>query len=190
MINNKYIGIIGSRKLPPFYKNKIKEVIRQLLNKGYGIASGGAVGADSYALEALLELGVAKRGIIFSAWQTLDQFPFSVKDQISQFISLDGRIVWGTVPPLAPQCTVVSGLLSRNVQLVSGAAGLVAFLHGESRGTGFTIKQGIKRAVPVVAFVSGVSSTFPQLEAGVWQPLNTKGCWQNGFRFRALEKQK
>jgi hypothetical protein len=138
---NKLVGVIGSRKLPAICKGKVKEVVSRLLDKGYDIASGGAIGADQYALEALLELGAAKRGVIFAAWENVEQFPADTREQVKEFVRLGGRIVWGNVPHAAPRPAVVAGLLGRNVRLVSGASGLVAFPYGESRGTRFTIRK-------------------------------------------------
>ena len=63
---HKFIGVIGSRTLPEEYREKARGMVRYLLDKGYGIASGGAVGADAYALDALLELGQAHRGVILA----------------------------------------------------------------------------------------------------------------------------
>jgi len=154
---NKYIGVIGSRKLPLIYKEKVKKVVRQLLDKGFGIASGGAVGADEYALDALLELNACHRGVIFSAWRDVSQFPVSVREKIKKFLSLGGEVVWGSIPPSASRSVVVAGLLSRNIRLVLGAAGIVAFPYGESRGTYYTVRNAEKRNIPVFIFFKNLS---------------------------------
>ena len=183
MSERKYIAVIGSRQLPAIYKIKIKQVIKCLLDKGYNIASGGAIGADNYALGSLLELGAAPRGVIFSAWQHFSQFPSSVISSVKGFSHLGGQVVWGDVPLCAERNQVVSGLLSRNIRLVSHAAGLVAFISSGSRGTIFTIKQAIQRKVPVVIFVCDSCGHLPKIETGSWQLLKTGGCWENGFKF-------
>lgn len=162
----KYIGVIGSRQLPAIYKSKVKEVIRQLLDKGYDIASGGAVGADNFALEAILELDSAPRGIIFSPWRYPDQFPIPVRENIRKFITEGGKVVWGDTPPHPPtpfglrrtgahRPVIVAGLLGRNLRLLSGAVGLVAFPFGESRGTFFTVHKARKKGIPVFIFNFG-----------------------------------
>jgi len=183
MTNQKYIGLIGSRQLPAIYKIRIKQVIKCLLDKGYGIASGGAMGADNYVLESLLELDAAQRGIIFSAWQDYSQFPQSVIKSAKKFSALGGKIIWGDTQPFAPYKTVAVGLRSRNVRLVSRVAGLVAFIAGNSRGTIFTITQAIQRNVPVVVFCCDSYGRFPIIETGSWQPLKEKSCWENSFKF-------
>lgn len=145
----KYFGVIGSRQLPTIYKPKIKEAVRQLLDKGYDIASGGAVGADNYVLESLIELDACHRGIIFSAWRCLDQFPIPVKENVKRFIAQGGQVAWGDVPRYADRQMVVAGLLARNLRLVHGTVGLVAFPFGESRGTFFTVQNAHKKGIPV-----------------------------------------
>jgi len=185
MQNKKYIGIIGSRTLPQIHKNQVKGITKYLINKGYGIASGGAIGADLYALESLLELNAIERGIIFSPWKYLSQFPQGTQPQIKKFFSLGGKIVLGNVSPYDCRNAIVAGLLSRNVRLVSNVTGIVAFLHGESRGTIFTIKRAISQNIPVVVF-SCDNRTLPNIDGGSWKRLNTKGCWLNSFTFLKL----
>ena len=148
----RYIGVIGSRNLPITYKPKVKEAVKQLLEKGYAIASGGAIGADNYALESLLELGAANRGIIFSPWQFTSQFPLAVRENIKTFMRDGGKVIWGNTPPHAPYPAVASGLLSRNLRLVAGAAGLVAFPFGDSRGTSFSVRHAQQKNIPIRFF--------------------------------------
>lgn len=152
---NKYIGVVGSRQLPAIYKDKVKEAVKQLLDKGYDIASGGAVGADNFALEAILELDSAPRGIIFSPWQHIAQFPIPVRENIKRFVAEGGKVIWGDTPRYADRKAVVAGLLGRNVRLVSGAVGLIAFPFGDSRGTAFTLRQAQNKNIPVSIFQTG-----------------------------------
>lgn len=144
-----YVGVIGSRNLPATYKESVKQIVELLLQKGYAIASGGAIGADNFALESLLELDAAHRGIIFSPWQEIGQFPIPVRENVKRFIAQGGQVVWGDTPRYADRQAVVAGLLSRNVRLVSGAVGLIAFPFGPSRGTAFTLRQARSKNIPV-----------------------------------------
>ena len=137
----KLIGIIGSRTLPEEYKGKVKDMVKYLLGKGYDIASGGAIGADAYALDALLELGQAHRGVIFSPWKHVIQFPETVQPMIQKFLAEGGRVEWGEVPCEAGRNAVVAGLLHRNIRLTQAVYGLVAYLCGPSRGTNFTLRR-------------------------------------------------
>ncbi|MBU0579722.1 MAG: DNA-processing protein DprA [Candidatus Omnitrophica bacterium] len=60
------VGIVGSRTLPDSYRDQIREVVSYLLEHSYHIHSGGAVGADQFALEAVISLGGFRHSAIFS----------------------------------------------------------------------------------------------------------------------------
>jgi len=157
-----YIGVIGSRELPLSWKEKVQEVVRNLLAQGYGIASGGAMGADSFALEEVIRSGKSFRGIVFSAWDGISGFPYEVRDQIKEFARKGGRIDWGTVYQGAPRKDVVAGLFARNRKLAENITGLVAFAHGEAhlrqgfggqaRGTMYTVREAMRRGKPAYVF--------------------------------------
>ena len=157
----RFVGVVGSRSLPPSFAPLVSRVVSCLLFRGYGIASGGAVGADSFALSALLQQGAASSGVVFSAWQSASGFPASVRPQVSQFLSSGGQVVWGPASPGAPRQQVVSALLGRNQRLVSASCSLAAFLHGSSRGSLFTVRQAVSRGVPVVVFLCGGGASLP-----------------------------
>ena len=72
---SRLAGVIGSRSLPASFSPLVSRVVSLLLSRGYGIASGGALGADSFALSALLQQGAASRGTIHSAWASASGFP-------------------------------------------------------------------------------------------------------------------
>ena len=64
----KYISIVGAIKLPENFRFHVREVVSYLLGKECYINSGGAIGADSYAIAALLRYGKAYRGVIYTEW--------------------------------------------------------------------------------------------------------------------------
>jgi len=148
----KHIGIIGSRKLPDNFCSHVGEVISCLLAKGCYVNSGGAIGADSYVISALLRMGKSYRGVIYSAWSYFSGFPYSARKDIGEFAKKGGRIDWGTVLPDPTRQEVVAGLLGRNRRLVENSDALIAYLYGESRGTMYTIKEAIKKGIPIVVF--------------------------------------
>ena len=159
----KYIGIVGSRKLPENFRFHVREVVSYLLAKDCYINSGGAIGADSHAIAALLRTGKAYRGIIYSAWSYFSGFPYSVRREIGEFVKRGGRIDWGVVQPDATRQEVIAGLLERNRRLVKNSDALIAYLYGESRGTIYTIKQATKKNFPIVVFIcDSISSQLYQ----------------------------
>ena len=157
---SRLAGVIGSRSLPASFAPLVSHVVSLLLSRGYGIASGGAVGADSFALEAVIQQGASARGVIYSAWASAFGFPSSVQPQVSRFLSSGGQVVWGSCPVGAPRQEAVSALLGRNRRLVSASTVIVAFLHGFSRGSLYTVRQAIEQGVPVIVFLCGGSASL------------------------------
>jgi predicted Rossmann fold nucleotide-binding protein DprA/Smf involved in DNA uptake len=155
------VGIVGSRSLPASFAPLIFSVVCSYLARGFVVVSGGALGADALALSAVVQQGASSRGVIFSAWQSLPGFPVSVRPQLQQFMASGGRVVWGSSAPGASRSVVVSALLSRNRRLVSASSVIVAFMHGASRGTLYTIRQAVSRGVPVVVFLCGGGASVP-----------------------------
>jgi len=157
----RLVGVVGSRSLPVSFAPLVSSVVSLLLGQGFGIASGGASGADALSLSALVQQGTASRGVVFSAWPSVSGFPVSVRPLVSQFLSSGGRVVWGSVSPGSSRQAVCSALFSRSRQLVSSSVGLVAFLHGPSRGTLFTVRQAVARGIPVIVFLCGGGASLP-----------------------------
>ena len=158
---SRFVGVVGSRSLPVPFSPLVSSVVSLFLARGFRVASGGALGADSFALSALLQQGAASSGVVFSAWSSASGFPVSVRPQVSLFLSLGGQVVWGPASPCAPRQQAVSALLGRNRRLASACSVLVAFLHGSSRGSLFTVRQAVGRGVPVVVFLCGGGASLP-----------------------------
>jgi len=157
----RLVGVVGSRSLPASFSPLVSSVVSLFLARGFGVASGGASGADSFALSALLRQGASASGIVFSAWSSASGFPVSVRPQVSQFLSAGGQVVWGSGSLGGSRGAVVSALLGRNQRLVSACSVLVAFLFGSSRGSLFTVRQAVSRGVPVVVFLCGGGAVLP-----------------------------
>jgi len=154
-------GVVGSRSLPVSFVPLVSTVVSGYLSRGYRVASGGAVGADSFALSALLQLGFASSGVIYSAWQSATGFPVSVQPQVSQFLASGGQVVWGSGSVGAPRQQIVSALLGRNRRLVCASSVLVAFLYGQSRGSLYTVRQAVSQGIPVIVFICGGGASLP-----------------------------
>jgi len=118
------------------------------------------MGADSYVVSALLRMGKSYRGVVYSAWSYFSGFPYSVRSNIGEFVKKGGRIDWGMVQKDATRQEVIAGLLGRNRKLAENSDALVAYLYGESRGTMYTIKQAVKKNIPVTVFVCDEGNHF------------------------------
>jgi predicted Rossmann fold nucleotide-binding protein DprA/Smf involved in DNA uptake len=158
---SRLAGVIGSRSLPASFAPLVSHVVSLLLSRGYSIASGGAVGADSFALEAVIQQGASSRGIIHSAWVSASGFPVPVQPQVFRFLASGGQVVWGSCPVDASRQEAVSALLGRNRRLVSASSVIVAFLHGSSRGSLYTVRQAVAQGIPVIVFLCGSGASLP-----------------------------
>jgi hypothetical protein len=127
------------------------------------VAHGGALGADHYVLKALLAHSGVSRSVLYSAWQSQASFPKVVQPDIAQFVELGGRVLWGGGNSGMPYPAVAAALLARNVRLVSQCHGLVAFLHGKSKGTLSTVAQAQRRKLPIILFPLSDHIDLPQL---------------------------
>ncbi len=171
------VGIIGSRALPEKYKNKVQEVVKYLVQKGYRINTGGAMGTDQYVLEALISLGLVSKGTIFSAWDSVLGFPKPVQKYVEHFISHGGHMHWGSAPAHCSNSLAVDALLERNRKLVEASSGLVAFMYGESKGTIYTIKKACKKGIKVIVFRFGDMTFIPIVGSGRWPKMNCSEPW-------------
>jgi len=158
---SRFVGMVGSRSLPASFAPLVSSVVSLFLARGFRVASGGALGADSFALSALLQQGAAASGVVFSAWSSASGFPASVRPQVSRFLFSGGQVVWGPASPGAPRQQAVSALLGRNRRLVAACSVLVAFLFGPSRGSLFSVRQAVTRGVPVVVILCGGGASLP-----------------------------
>ena len=158
---SRLAGFVGSRSLPASFSPLVSSLVSAFRARGFLVASGGAVGADQFALSALVEQGGSASGIVFSAWVSSSGFPASVRPLFSRFLASGGQVVWGSGSVGASRSSVVSALLSRNERLVAACSVLVAFLHGSSRGTLFTVRQAVRRGIPVYVFLCGGGASLP-----------------------------
>src|SRR5262245_52013609 len=67
MVTRGIVAIVGARALPETWAEPVGAAVRHFLARGWGIASGGAVGADQYALAAVVAAGApaCRRSVVF-----------------------------------------------------------------------------------------------------------------------------
>jgi len=171
--------------LPSQFSEQVSQVVSYLLERGYRIHSGGALGADQFALQSVISQGACSQAAIFSAWSSASGFPQRVQPSIQHLLSHGGSVVWGVVAPRSSRQAVTVGLISRNIRLVRSSLGVVAFLYGESRGTSRTIRAAISSGRRVVVFLCGGGASLPEVPSGRWVELHCSGqCWSGAFLYR------
>lgn len=180
----KTVGIVGARSLPEKYKNKVQEVVKYLVEKGYRINTGGAMGTDQFVLEILISLGQVNKGKIFSAWNSISGFPKPVQKFVDYFLSHNEQIHWGEVSSPCSNSVAVAALLGRNKKLVEASSGLIAFMYGESKGTIYTIKEACKKGIRVVVFRYGDKTFIPIVGSGRWSKMNCSEPWNGAFIYQ------
>jgi len=155
-----FVAVAGARVLPEAVAPQVSAVVGFLIGRGWGIGSGGARGADAFALGAVVAAGSAAcaRSVVF--------LPGAVpaRDPVLQaFVADGGRVVPG-----------VGGgrlaLLARSRRLAREAAGVVAFLWGPSRGSGFTVREAVRAGKPAAIVLAGGGAVLPVFTGGRWVP--------------------
>ena len=150
---SSYTAVVGSRQLPPCAAEAVKVLVAGILqNPGAGIVSGGAMGADHFAIRALLELGECPRGLIVTPWRGFEGFPSSIRKDIQRFAAQGGQIEWGLVPTLTNRAQVIAGLFGRNSRLIRRAGAVAAIPHGTCNGTAYTIRRAQEHGIPVTIY--------------------------------------
>ncbi len=176
----RIVGVIGSRSLPLRYAEHVGAVVEDLLGRKNQIASGGAVGADEYCLAYLVHIGEADKATVYSPWSTYEGFPVKVRVLSRQFKEYGGSIVWGSLRGQEEYAIVRAGLLQRNLRLIDAVTGIVAFLHGDSHGTLFTLRKALNAHLPVVIFC--IDRRLPEFANIKWKPLICGGCWDGAYK--------
>ncbi|MBI4611394.1 MAG: DNA-processing protein DprA [Candidatus Rokubacteria bacterium] len=160
MAADRFVAVVGARALPEAWASQVAEVVRFFLGRGWGIGSGGARGADEYALRAVLAAGrkACARSVVFLPG-SLAEAPSGL---VRVFVRRGGRVVEGSGSGRA-------ALLSRSRRLARESAGVVAFLWGPSRGSVFTAREAARAGKPVAVVLAGGGAEPPRFSGGRWE---------------------
>jgi predicted Rossmann fold nucleotide-binding protein DprA/Smf involved in DNA uptake len=178
---SSYIAVVGSRSLPGSWSSRVDSVVGSLLGRGLFVGSGGALGADLFALCSLVRRGrAACTGSVVFLPGPLGSAPSHCVQPLSRFVRLGGRVVVGPAPAHATKAEFVSALFARSRSLVSGSSGVVAFITGRSTGSWFSVHAAVALGLPAVVFPVEGPRSLRLLGAGRWVPLR---CWAGAFRW-------
>ncbi len=159
-VGHGFVAVVGARVLPEACASPVSAVVGFLLGRGWGIGSGGARGADAYALGAVVVAGhvACARSAVFLPGAILAQDP-----ALQAFVGRGGRVVPGAGGGRL-------ALLARSRRLAREAAGVVAFLWGPSRGSVFTVREAIRAGKPAAVVLAGGGAVLPAFTGGRWAP--------------------
>jgi predicted Rossmann fold nucleotide-binding protein DprA/Smf involved in DNA uptake len=178
----KLVAVVGSRRLPVSWAGQVSQVVKDLVRRGNRIGSGGALGADLFALQALVRLGreACDGSRVFLPGSVM-QASSSCRELLLRFEAAGGSIVPGTVAGQATtRSAYIGALFSRSVELVKASSGVVAFVSGDSKGTWFTCEQAARLGKQVVVFSADGPRTLHSLGCGRWVPVHS---WEVAWRW-------
>ncbi|MBW1928866.1 MAG: DNA-processing protein DprA [Deltaproteobacteria bacterium] len=176
-----YVAVVGSRSLPLSWRSRVSAVVSSLLARGLSVGSGGALGADLFALRAVVLSGAsACSGSVVFLPGPVESSPRSCRSWLASFRRLGGRVVPGPACPGARRREFVSALFARSRRLVRGSRGVVAFVSGRSAGSWFTCQFAASLGLPVVVFPVEGPGALRSLGSGGWVRLR---CWSGAFRW-------
>jgi len=163
MVAHRFVAVVGARVLPEAGAPQVAEVVRFFLERGWGVGSGGARGADQFTLEAVVAGGRAgcARSVVFFPGPV----PAAPGSALGVFAALGGRVVPGAGAGRA-------ALLGRSARLARASSGVVAFLWGPSRGSVFTVREAIHAGKPAAVVLAGGGAELPRFVGGCWAPCS------------------
>jgi len=177
----KLVAVVGSRKLPASWTGKVSKVVTDLVRRGNRIGSGGALGADLFALQAVVRLGreACEGSQVFLPGSVM-QASRVCRELLIRFEAAGGSIVPGTVAGRGTsRSDYICALFERSVELVRASSGVVAFIAGESKGTWFTCEQAARLGKQVVVFSADGPHSIHSLGCGRWAPvMSWEGAWR------------
>src|SRR5437867_5850897 len=86
---DRVVAVVGARALPEACAGEVAAVVRHFLGRGWGIGSGGAWGADAYALRAVVAAGApaCRRSVVYLP----GSMPASSDGALGAFVARGGR---------------------------------------------------------------------------------------------------
>jgi len=166
MAAHRFVAVVGSRELPSLWASHVAAVVGFFVGRGWGIGSGGARGADQFALQAVVAAGAeaCRRSVVFRSG-ACSVTPGGV---LGAFVARGGRVVPGSWAGRA-------ALLGRSRRLAQASAGVVAFLWGPSRGSVFTVRCAVRAGKPAAVVLAGGGAALPSFSGGRWAACSLGG---------------
>jgi predicted Rossmann fold nucleotide-binding protein DprA/Smf involved in DNA uptake len=177
-MSGRLVAVVGSRALPASWAGRASQVVKDLARRGRLVGSGGALGADLFALQAVLQLGAVEGSQVFLPG-SVSQAPAASARLLHAFVSQGGEVVSGPAVPGCSRHDYVAALFNRSQALVRASVGVVAFVVGQSPGTWFTCQCAARLGRSVVVFPVEGPRALRSLGCGSWQPLSIwSGAWR------------
>jgi hypothetical protein len=185
------VAVAGSRSLGASFAPLVGAVVRSVVRSGRSVSIGCCVGADAFALSALVPLvrvfpPPAPRPVCFAAFGRggVGSCSLSAVSAVSAFAAAGGSVQWWAGGD--PSVALPVRLSSRTNAVIASASvsAVVFFSSPSSAGSLLACRLAVGRGLPVFAFACGFCpSLLPSLGAGSWVAVNSSGVWSSGFRW-------
>lgn len=163
----KWYGISGSwRKTNSQVENDVRRVVKEIIEKGNGIVTGGALNVDFFATDEALKVDPSAKHIKVLLPTTLQKYATHYRKRagegvitveqaeklIEQLTKLQSINVNSVIENRGTDSVEQVAYYERNSQVVNNSNELFAFQVNQSAGTQNTIEKAKKKNVPVHIF--------------------------------------
>jgi len=152
--------ISGSRETSPAMEAIIREKTAKVLNAGWRINVGGAIGTDAIVMDQAVSMGKADQLNIYLP-KNMENQPITVKSLTYQ-CQAQGSTVFENAA--GTNLNYIESLGARNDRMIAECDAVQVFQNNNSNGTGRVIKESLASGKPIFknSFLSGIlrSSTL------------------------------
>lgn len=142
------IGIVGTRKPDSQSLGFIKSLVREVVSKGYGVCSGGAIGCDFYSHKECLALGGYTVCLLGMGILKIPAYLSKLQNGNMLFLS-----------EFLPEASPEEYTFPRRNRLISGLSkALVVAEAGQKSGSLITAQYAIKQKKPLWVYVGNALS--------------------------------
>ena len=142
------VAIIGSRNFPEDRFGQIYGVVAECIKKKESIVTGGARGADTAAIIAVIKSDYCKNLTVYLPMQIADT-AMQNRHYLLYILAHGGKIVVG-IGNNASRQGVLAGIFTRNKKIVENVDKIYAFPVGVAKGTNFVCEYAKKLGKTVV----------------------------------------
>lgn len=133
----------------PFIKRKLKKALEELIENGYlYFGAGGALGFDTLAAQAVLELrkkySQIKLILVLPCKTQADRWPEADKEEYESIKNQADKVVY-TSEEYTRDC-----MFKRNRHLVDYSSICICYLNKDSGGTAYTVNYARSRGLEII----------------------------------------
>lgn len=151
------LAVVGSRKADMYAHTCLKHIIPQLIEAGYTIVSGGALGADSIAHEQTMQCG-GKTVAVFGSG-LLTAYPRSNKDMFKRIVERGGTLV----SPFPLKATPTKGNFPARNRIIAGLShGCLVVQAAKKSGALITAQFALEQGRQVYAIPGSIHNKQSQ----------------------------